>query len=314
MSDADLGPRSRHVYEALRASIVRGDLAPGSQLPAHLRLAADFGVAPMTVRQVLARLEAEGLVSRQLGRGTFVRQHARSLLAPADAPGPGLDDLRASYVASLQAGERDRAVGLLLGAAAVGIALVDLCVEVIQPAQYAIGELWQTNRVTVAGEHLATAISEAGLAHLVARAARAPRNGRRVLVACVEGDLHDLGARMVADLLDLDGFDVRFLGASVPTDALAAMVRSVATDLLVLSATLSSDADCLRQALPRLRAAATPGRLVIAVGGQAFAWAPTLAEDIAADICTADARAAVAAARRALGLDAALAQGELSKR
>jgi methanogenic corrinoid protein MtbC1 len=304
MSVSDLGPRSQHIYDALRASIVRGDLAPGSQLPPHLRLAAKFGVAPMTIRQVLARLEAEGLVSRQLGRGTFVRQHPRALLA-ADAPGPRLDDLRATYVASLAAGERDRAVGLLLGAAAAGVSIADLCVEVIQSAQYAIGELWQTNRVNVAGEHLATAISEAAVAHLVARAPRPPRNGRRVLVACVEDELHDLGARMVADLLDLDGFEVRFLGASVPTDALAAMLRSVATDLLVLSATLSYHADTLREALPRLRAAAKPMRLVIAVGGQAFAWTPTLAEDIGADICTADARAAVAAARRALGLDAA---------
>jgi methanogenic corrinoid protein MtbC1 len=301
----DLGPRSRHIYDALRAGIVRGDLAPGSQLPPHLRLAADFGVAPMTVRQVLARLEAEGLVSRQLGRGTFVRQHARALLAPADAPRPTLDDLRASYAAGLEAGEGERAVGLLLGAAAVGVPVPDLCVEVIQPAQYAIGELWQTNRVSVAGEHLATAISESAVAHLVARAPRAPRNGRRVLVACVEDELHDLGARMVADLLDLDGFEVRFLGANVPTDALAAMLRNVATDLLVLSATLSQHADPLRQALPRLRAAAAPGPLVIAVGGQAFAWTPTLAEDIGADICTADARAAVAAARRALGLHTA---------
>jgi methanogenic corrinoid protein MtbC1 len=305
MSVTDLGPRSGHIYHALRASIVRGDLAPGSQLPPHLRLAADFGVAPMTVRQVLARLEAEGLVSRQLGRGTFVRQHARSLLAAADAPVPRLDDLRASYVASLEAGERERAVGLLLGAAAVGVSLADLCVEVIQPAQYAVGELWQTNRLSVAGEHLATAISEAAVASLVARAPRAPRNGRRVLVACVEDELHDLGARMVADLLDLDGFEVRFLGANVPTDALAAMLRSVATDLLVLSTTLSYRADPLRQALPRLRDAAIPTRLVIAVGGQAFAWTPTLAQEIGADICTPDARAAVAAARRALGVEAA---------
>jgi CheY-like chemotaxis protein len=65
--------RGAEVYEALRARIVGGQLAAGTQLPPHLRLAAEFGVAPMTVREALRRLEDEGLVSRQHGRGTFVR-------------------------------------------------------------------------------------------------------------------------------------------------------------------------------------------------------------------------------------------------
>lgn len=71
-----LGPRGRRVYEAVRERIRRGDLPPGTKLPSHRDLAVDFGVAPMTVRQVLGLLEAEGLVSRQIGRGTFVRASA----------------------------------------------------------------------------------------------------------------------------------------------------------------------------------------------------------------------------------------------
>ena len=73
----DLGPRARRVFDTLRARIVGGELVPDAQLPSNVALAAQFGVAPLTVRQVLARLEAEGLVSRQQGRGTFVRVPAR---------------------------------------------------------------------------------------------------------------------------------------------------------------------------------------------------------------------------------------------
>ena len=69
----NLGPRARRVYDTLRARIVGGELSAGDQLPAYVALAAQFGVAPLTVRQVLAALEAEGLVSREQGRGTFVR-------------------------------------------------------------------------------------------------------------------------------------------------------------------------------------------------------------------------------------------------
>lgn len=302
--NSELGPRSRRVYDALRSRILHGDLPPGSQLPPHLRLAVEFDVAPMTVRQVLGRLEDEGLVSRELGRGTFVRQHAAARRPDLESPGRLLCELRATYVGSLETGDRDAAVELLLGAAARGVPAADLCVEVVQPAQYAIGELWHTNRLTVAGEHLATAISEAALAALFARAPRAPPNGRRVLVACVEDELHALGARMIAELLHLDGFEVRFLGANVPTAGLAAMLRSMPTDLLVLSATLGTRAAAVRQALPRLRAAAQP-ELVVAVGGQAFAWAPELARAVGADVYTTEARAALIAARHTLRLEPA---------
>ena len=68
----DLGPRARRVYAALLSRVTSGVWPPGTKIPPHLDLAAEFGVAPMTVRQVLARLEDEGLVSRQVGRGTFV--------------------------------------------------------------------------------------------------------------------------------------------------------------------------------------------------------------------------------------------------
>jgi CheY-like chemotaxis protein len=61
------------VYTALRDTIVRGDYAPGARLPGYVELARQFGVAAVTVRQVLARLEQEGLLTRQQGRGTFVR-------------------------------------------------------------------------------------------------------------------------------------------------------------------------------------------------------------------------------------------------
>jgi DNA-binding transcriptional regulator YhcF (GntR family) len=69
----NLGPRAQRVYDHLRERITQGEFPPGVKLPAHTALARDFGVAPLTIRQVLSRLEEEGMVSRQQGRGTFVQ-------------------------------------------------------------------------------------------------------------------------------------------------------------------------------------------------------------------------------------------------
>jgi CheY-like chemotaxis protein len=79
-----LGDRARQIYGTLRERIERGEYEPGTAIPGYPRLAAEFTVAPMTVRKVLAQLEADGYVSRQPGRGTFVREWARPAVLIAD--------------------------------------------------------------------------------------------------------------------------------------------------------------------------------------------------------------------------------------
>jgi GntR family transcriptional regulator len=60
---------------AIRQRIKRGDLPEGAKVPRLQDLQAEFGVARVTVRQAMDRLEREGLVSRQIGRGTFVKSN-----------------------------------------------------------------------------------------------------------------------------------------------------------------------------------------------------------------------------------------------
>ena len=69
---AGMGPLAQRIYATLLDRL--GGLAAGTRLPTLVDLVAEFRVAPMTVRQVLARLEQEGHISLQQGRGTFVRE------------------------------------------------------------------------------------------------------------------------------------------------------------------------------------------------------------------------------------------------
>ncbi len=65
-------PRYHRIAEALRERIQQGELAPGERLPTQRRLAREFGVTVMTLRQALELLERENLIRRQHGLGTFV--------------------------------------------------------------------------------------------------------------------------------------------------------------------------------------------------------------------------------------------------
>ncbi|MFF3772067.1 PLP-dependent aminotransferase family protein [Streptomyces sp. NPDC002232] len=66
-------PRYKQLVDALAADIRSGRLAAGARLPTHRGLAAREGIAVVTATRVYAELEAMGLVSREQGRGTFVR-------------------------------------------------------------------------------------------------------------------------------------------------------------------------------------------------------------------------------------------------
>ncbi len=65
--------------QILRARIEQGHYAADSRLPAESRLAQELGVSRPTLRTTLARLEAEGLITRRQGDGTYVNKHAFSV-------------------------------------------------------------------------------------------------------------------------------------------------------------------------------------------------------------------------------------------
>jgi DNA-binding FadR family transcriptional regulator len=65
--------RGRRLAEVILADSRRAGMEPGSRLPTERQLAADLGASRTTVRRALAVLEAEGHISREVGRGTFLR-------------------------------------------------------------------------------------------------------------------------------------------------------------------------------------------------------------------------------------------------
>jgi MerR family transcriptional regulator, light-induced transcriptional regulator len=173
----------------------------------------------------------------------------------------------------------------------------------VQVAQHTIGRLWEQGRITIADEHRATEVARLALADLRSHLSSEPRLGRTACVACVAGERHDLGARMIADFLDSGGFDVRYLGADVPTKDLVELVKSEPPDILALSSTTPASLPALRAAVAAVRAA-VGDRVAVAAGGQVFTTVPDLARELGIELHAADAGAIVERARRFLRLPA----------
>ena len=111
--------------------------------------------------------------------------------------------------------------------------------EIITPALWLVGELWEKGELSVADEHLATEITLRVLAlQREAQRTSRERGGHRVVLAAPRGELHVVALRMADNLLRDAGYEVAMLGADVPTDALAAFASRHKPGAVCLSATM----------------------------------------------------------------------------
>lgn len=197
---------------------------------------------------------------------------------------------RVAYLAALRAGDRRAALAVVDAARAAGLDLATLYLEVFQPSLREIGRLWQDNQISVAEEHLATAVTQIAMARLYdGFCGTTLPNGRTLLAACAATERHEVGLRMVCDLLELEGWDARYLGAAVPEDSLVGMVLSRQPDAVALSASIAPHLPQLRALIRAVRVACGKAAPFIIVGGRPFLEDETLAQRLGADAMAHDA-------------------------
>lgn len=224
-----------------------------------------------------------------------VVQLAEQRAARQPTVAPAVAELFEGLSNALLEGDDARVLALCRDARDGGASLPELLRQLIYPALQRVGDLWEDGRISVADEHQATAIVNRVLAALYYEEAFPDVARGRALVAASVNQFHEIGAWMVATCLELDGWDVDYLGANVPTDALLDKARQIQPDLIALSISMAFGLRETRALIAALREQ-LPG-VKILIGGQVFQWLPTLADDMGADGCQSDCDAAVRWAR-----------------
>lgn len=215
----------------------------------------------------------------------------------ADTP---LGTLARAYLDALLRGERATASQLILDAVERGASVKDIYLHVFQPVQYEIGRLWQTNQISVAQEHYCTAATQVIMSQLYPRIFSGAKIGRKMVVACVGGELHEIGARMVADFFEMEGWDTYFLGANTPTDAILRTLDERRADILAISATMTFHVRHVAELIERVRATSLPQKPKLLVGGYPFNLSPSLWRAVNADGYARDAQQALQVAHSIL--------------
>jgi methanogenic corrinoid protein MtbC1 len=178
-----------------------------------------------------------------------------------------------AYLAAVRQGRSDLAAQAVHAAMTDGLSWQDIYLHVFGPALHQIGRMWAQCQLSVAEEHAATAIT-VRLMGRMAQPEQPPWLERvgTVVVTCVEGEEHWLGARMVADFFTAAGWTTHYLGGNMPLEDLARFVAEQSPEAVVLSISMPEHGEVLCRTVRRLRALRGDAPFpVLAGGGQGLA-------------------------------------------
>ncbi|MEV2239770.1 cobalamin-dependent protein [Micromonospora sp. NPDC049891] len=190
------------------------------------------------------------------------------------------------YLHCLAEADEHAAVEVACGLLEAGVAADRVLLELVAPAQAEVGERWARNEWSVAQEHAATHISERVVAAVAAYTDVRPTRAR-IVVACMDGEWHALPARLVAEVLRLRGWQVTFLGASVPAAHLVSYLHRYDAYAVALASALPMRLPHAHRMIEACRRADVP----VLVGGRGFGmdgrWARRLGVTWAANAVSA---------------------------
>lgn len=173
-----------------------------------------------------------------------------------------------NYINSLVTGNRKDCQGLILDYLKENPNFINLYENLIKESLYEIGLLWETHKISVASEHLATSITETILNRVYEKITPVNTTSKVMIGSCVENEEHQIGIKMVTDLFEYYGWKTYFLGANLPLNDLISFIDLRQPQLLALSLSLSFNLPILERMIDQIKL--NFPELTILIGGQAF--------------------------------------------
>lgn len=156
--------------------------------------------------------------------------------------------------------------------------------NLLQPVMYRIGELWELGEISVSREHLASALANTAVSSQYVRvmADVEPWKGK-ILVTAASNEFHVLGAQIIANCLEAEGWEVDYLGADTPSEDLMGYIRDQRPIVVALSVTMPFNLLHCKDIVERVKKEFQESRPKILLGGLAFANQPELVQRIGGD-------------------------------
>lgn len=213
---------------------------------------------------------------------------------------PALARIREDFVVYLSVGDYNKCLDITLQFTGTKEAFMKYCQQIVQPCMHEIGKLWEEGGISSTQANAATSMVERFISYLYAHLFISGSDQPTAMVITAPNEHHELGARVVADFLEIHGWNVVFYGAKQTNHCLEEKIRQTMPKVLFISVTMFSNIRYAEEIITNLRKASIQQIPKIIVGGQAFFADPHLWKVIGADGAAVDATEAVERANESI--------------
>ena len=197
------------------------------------------------------------------------------------------------YLVALLQGDRKACRTVIEETLQSGTPANSVYLDVIWPIMVEVEKLLRADRISRIQEHLATRINRTIVDQLQNKLPRRPSKNKKVVVCCAPDELQELGAQIIADIFESDGWEVKFPGGGLTNDDILAFVNEYAPDILLIYGTTPKQAPNVRRLIDVINDVNAWPSMRIMVSGGLFNRAEGLWEEMGADLFAATAIEAV---------------------
>jgi methanogenic corrinoid protein MtbC1 len=195
----------------------------------------------------------------------------------------------ARYLESLLRGDRQGCRAVVEEALQSGVPANGVYLDLIWPIMMEIEHLLRQGKITAVQEHLATRINRTIVAQLQNKLPRRPKKSKKVAICCSPEELQELGAQMLTDLFESDGWDVKFVGGGLSNDDVLSFIHEYAPTILMIYGMSPKQAPEVRRLIDTIKSVNAWPEMRIMVCGGLFNRAEGLWEEMEADLYAANA-------------------------
>jgi len=192
--------------------------------------------------------------------------------------------LLARYLEPLLRGDRKSCRLVVEEALQHGIPANSVYVNMVWPVMVEIEKLLREEKISPIQEHLATRVNRTIIDQLQNKLPRRPERNKKIVVCCAQDELQELGAQMLTDLFESDGWEVRFLGGGLTNDDILSFINDYAPDILLVYGTIPRQAPDVRRLIDTIKSVNAWPDMRIMVSGGLFNRAEGLWQEMEADL------------------------------
>ena len=206
------------------------------------------------------------------------------------------ENILARYLKPLLSGDRKACRCVIEEALQSGIPANSVYINIIWPIMVEIEKLLRQDKITPVQEHLATRVNRTIVDQLQNKLPRRPRKNKKMAVCCAQDELQELGAQMMTDLFESNGWEVKFLGGGLTNDDILAFINEYSPSILLIYGTAPKQAPDVRRLIDTIKSVNAWPDMRIMVSGGLFNRAEGLWQEMEADLYAATAVDALQAA------------------